>query len=57
MTNSIESYRYEVVHGDDADFIAYQHTIRRRRLADGVRLDDPANRRSLGPENRAFASS
>ena len=25
MTNRIESYRYEVLHGDDADFIAYQH--------------------------------
>jgi hypothetical protein len=24
MTKGIKSYRYEVVHGDDADFIAYQ---------------------------------
>ena len=25
MAKTIESYRYEVMHGDDADFIAYQH--------------------------------
>lgn len=25
MTKSIKSYRYEVMHDDDADFIAYQH--------------------------------
>ena len=24
MTKSTRSYRYELVHGDDADFIAYQ---------------------------------
>ena len=24
MTKSIKSYRYELMHGDDADFIAYQ---------------------------------
>jgi hypothetical protein len=24
MTKSSKSYRYELVHGDDADFIAYQ---------------------------------
>lgn len=24
MRKGIKSYRYEVVHGDDADFIAYQ---------------------------------
>jgi hypothetical protein len=25
MTKRIKSYRYELMHGDDADFIAYQH--------------------------------
>jgi hypothetical protein len=25
MTKKINSYRYEVVHGDDADFVTYQH--------------------------------
>lgn len=25
MTKTIESYRYEVLHGDGEDFIAYQH--------------------------------
>jgi hypothetical protein len=24
MTKTIKSYRYELMHGDDADFIAYQ---------------------------------
>ncbi|WP_342733158.1 hypothetical protein [Bradyrhizobium sp. B117] len=31
MTRPLESYRYEIQHGDDADFIAYQ-----RRSSDGV---------------------
>jgi hypothetical protein len=31
MTKSIKSYRYQPMHGDDADFMAYQ-----RRLGDGV---------------------
>ena len=31
MTNGIKSYRYELMHGDDADFIAYE-----RRSNDGV---------------------
>ena len=31
MTKRIRSYRYELMHGDDADFIAYE-----RRLNDGV---------------------
>jgi hypothetical protein len=31
MSNTINSYRYERVHDDDADFIAYQ-----RRLSDGL---------------------
>jgi hypothetical protein len=31
MTKSIKSYRYELTHGDDADFIAYQ-----RKSGDGV---------------------
>ena len=29
--HSIESHRYELVHGDDADFIAYQ-----RKFGDGL---------------------
>ena len=29
--HSIKSHRYELVHGDDADFIAYQ-----RKVGDGV---------------------
>lgn len=24
MTNRTQSYRYELTHGDDADFVAYQ---------------------------------
>ena len=40
-------HRYELVHGDDADFIAYQ-----RHLGDGVwqtlsNMDDPARRLPL----------
>jgi hypothetical protein len=40
---SIKSHRYELVHGEDADFIAYQ-----RRFGDGVwqtvfNMDDPAS--------------
>ena len=31
MTRHIESYRYEVQHGHDADFVAYQ-----RKSSDGV---------------------
>ena len=31
MTKRIKSYRYELMHGDDADFIAYE-----RRSGDGV---------------------
>jgi hypothetical protein len=31
MTKRIKSYRFELMHGDDADFIAYQ-----RKLGDGV---------------------
>ena len=31
MTKRITSYRYELMHGDDADFIAYE-----RRSNDGV---------------------
>jgi hypothetical protein len=31
MTKRIKAYRYELMHGDDADFIAY-----RRRSGDGV---------------------
>ncbi len=31
MTKMIKSYRYELVHDDDADFIAYQ-----RKAGDGV---------------------
>lgn len=31
MTKSIKSYRYELTHSDDADFIAYQH-----KSGDGV---------------------
>jgi hypothetical protein len=31
MTKRIKSYRYELTHGDDADFIAYEH-----RSRDGV---------------------
>jgi hypothetical protein len=27
MTKSIKSYRYELTHGDDADFIAYQRKL------------------------------
>ena len=30
MTRHIEPYRYEVQHGDDADFVAYQ-----RKSSDG----------------------
>ena len=32
MAHQIKSYRYELVHGDDADFIAYQ----RKSSGDGV---------------------
>ncbi|WP_170991458.1 MULTISPECIES: hypothetical protein [Bradyrhizobium] len=30
MTRHIESYRYEILHGDDADFVTYQ-----RKSTDG----------------------
>ncbi|VIO73029.1 hypothetical protein CI1B_46610 [Bradyrhizobium ivorense] len=30
MTRHLESYRYEILHGDDADFVAYQ-----RKSGDG----------------------
>jgi hypothetical protein len=30
MTRHIESYRYEILHGDDADFVTYQ-----RKSSDG----------------------
>ena len=31
MTRHVEPYRYEIQHGDDADFVAYQ-----RKSSDGV---------------------
>ena len=31
MTRHIKPYRYEIQHGDDADFVAYQH-----KSSDGV---------------------
>ncbi|QHO76264.1 hypothetical protein ACH79_30335 [Bradyrhizobium sp. CCBAU 051011] len=31
MTRPFESYRYEIQHGDDADFVAYQ-----RKSSDGA---------------------
>ena len=39
--HSIKSHRYELVHSEDADFIAYQWKFWRWPLADGFNMDDP----------------
>ena len=38
--HSIKSHRYELVHGEDADFIVYQRKFG-GGLADGLNMDDP----------------
>jgi hypothetical protein len=43
IKHSIESHRYELVHGEDADFIAYQRKCGDGLLADGFNMDDPAH--------------
>ena len=39
--HSIKSHRYELVHGEDADFIALSAEVWRWPLADGFNMDDP----------------
>jgi hypothetical protein len=47
MVNPIEPFRYELIHGDDADFIAYQAQVGRRCLANSLGLDDSSDRLPL----------
>ena len=56
MTRHIESYRYEVQHGHDADFVAYQ-----RKSSHGVwqtiamwMIPQPTGHRVLGSRCTAF---
>ena len=57
MTKRIKAYRYELTHGDDADFIAYQ-----RKSGGGVWQTVsvwmiPQAARREKPENGGFADS
>ena len=53
--HSIKSHRYELVHGEDADFIAYQRKFG-WPLADGFKVDDPAYGVSVADRARCSRS-
>jgi len=51
MTRGSSLIVTKLMHGDDADFIAYERRSNDGNLADGLGLDDPADGVSLETDN------